>query len=375
MFKFVLALVCTIYAESFLTHDDLENNDAIAAERVLASLMFAQQPLPLKSISSQGRARPSVQMAGVKELQIRLAATEKTAKITSTMKLVAAAKAQKAAELAVATKPFASALQDALIGLVDRIGSDTAGIPLLEKRPVKKVGLVVILGDRGLCGGYNSKIIKKTEDRIKELSGKGIDAELFIVGNKGKTYFGRRPTPIKKDANCGSAPGSTEVEDITQALVSAFSKAEVDRVEMIYTSFTSMVVQVTSIRTLIPFGVSDDGIEMEDDEIKLLTSKDGELSVETVGTGSSPEFLEGETLIDEEPSAILDELLPLYLNANVKTAWNNGIASELGARYTAMNAATDNANDLKEKLDQQINRLRQGKISQEIAEIVAGGMV
>jgi F-type H+-transporting ATPase subunit gamma len=261
-----------------------------------------------------------------------------------------------------------------VIKLSERLDlEDTSDIPLLEKRPVKKTALVVITGDRGLCGSYNSKILKKAQTRIQELSALGIDTEIYSIGNKGTRFFARRPTPVVEKMECGAVPTSEEAQTVVKEVVDRFLEGEVDRVELLYTSFTSMVATTPSIRTLIPFSVSENGIEMEDDEIRTLTSRNGELSVESVQakSGSAPS-LKAETVLEQGPEQLVNRMLPMYLNSGLLSAWQNSVAAELGSRYTAMQAATDNAESLKDDLEKQMNRVRQGAITQELAEIVAG---
>jgi F-type H+-transporting ATPase subunit gamma len=315
-------------------------------------------------------------MESAEDLRNRIRSTEKSAKITKTMKLVAAARARKAAENALAARPFVDTLRDTVIKLSERLDlEDTSDIPLLENRPVKKTALVVITGDRGLCGSYNSKILKKTQSRIQELSDLGIESEIYSIGSKGSRFFARRPTPVVKQVDCGALPSSEEAQAVVKEVVDRFLEGEVDRVELLYTAFTSMVSTTPSIRTMIPFSVSENGIEMEDDEIKTLTSRNGELSVEAVGTKSdSVPSLKAETVLEQGPEQLVNRMLPMYLNSGLLSAWQNSVASELGSRYTAMSAATDNANSLKDELEKQMNRLRQGAITQEISEIIAGSL-
>jgi len=377
MFRFLLASGCVTQAITArrLQNADLEKDDSVEAERALANFMFVQQaPIPF---ASQRPARSNApQMESAEDLRNRIRSTEKSAKITKTMKLVAAARARKAAENALAARPFVDTLRDTVIKLSERLDlEDTSDIPLLENRPVKKTALIVITGDRGLCGSYNSKILKKTQSRIQELSDLGIESEIYSIGSKGTRFFARRPTPVVKNVDCGALPSSEEAQAVVKEVVDRFLEGEVDRVELLYTAFTSMVSTTPSIRTLIPFSVSENGIEMEDDEIKTLTSRNGELSVEAVQAKSdSVPSLKAETVLEQGPEQLVNRMLPMYLNSGLLSAWQNSVASELGSRYTAMSSATDNANSLKDELEKQMNRLRQGAITQEISEIIAGSL-
>merc|ERR1719181_1165590 len=156
-------------------------------------------------------------MAGesVKELRDRVATVKNTKKITSAMKLVAAAKARRAQEAVIRSRPFSETLERILGGLLQRLKTEALDIPLLEQREAKKVCLVAITGDRGLCGAYNSAAIKKTEARIAELKEQGIECTLVTIGNKGSTYFKRRPTPIVKAVPCTQAPTAEQATEIS----------------------------------------------------------------------------------------------------------------------------------------------------------------
>lgn len=134
--------------------------------------------------------------ASVKELRERVGSVKNTKKITSAMKLVAAAKVRRAQEAVIRSRPFSETLERVLGGLLARLSTESLDIPLMETREAKKVALVVITGDRGLCGGYNAQMIKKAEGRIAELKAQGVDVELVTVGNKGSTYFKKRETPV-----------------------------------------------------------------------------------------------------------------------------------------------------------------------------------
>merc|ERR550514_1916499 len=172
--------------------------------------------------------------ASIRELRDRVGSVKNTKKITSAMKLVAAAKVRRAQEAVLRSRPFSETLERILGGLLQRVKADNLDIPLLENRDVKKVGLVVITGDRGLCGGYNAQAIKMAEARIKELKDQGVGVELITIGNKGNTYFKRRTNPIRKSIPCGQSPTAEQSSSIATELLSSFYAGEVDRVELIY---------------------------------------------------------------------------------------------------------------------------------------------
>jgi len=336
-----------------------------------------QAPLAARSsqyaVSTQDVARTASPQMGatIRELRDRVGSVKNTKKITSAMKLVAAAKVRRAQEAVLRSRPFSETLERILGGLLTRLSTESLDIPLLESRTAKTVGLVSITGDRGLCGGYNAYAIKKTEARIEELEAQGVKVELIVIGNKGSTYFKKRDTPIRKMVPCTQAPNAEQAQEIANELLSSYYAGELDRIELLYTTFISMIKSVPTVRTLIPLLPS--GMEMEGDEIFKLTSKDGDLSVskEKVAAAAPAEFA-SDMIFEQEPSQLLNAILPLYLNGQLLRTLQESVASELANRMSAMQAATDNAKELQGTLEREMNRARQAKITQELMEIIAG---
>jgi len=311
------------------------------------------------------------QMAPIRELRDRVGSVKNTKKITSAMKLVAAAKVRRAQDAALRSRPFSETLDSILGGLLQRVGDEPLDIPLLADRPVKKVGLVTITGDRGLCGAYNSAAIKQTEQRIAELKSQGVEVELITIGNKGTSYFGKRDTPVRKAIPCSQSPTAAQANEIADELLSSFYAGDLDRIELLYTSFISMLSSQPSVRTLIPLLPSD--MEMENDEIFKLTSKDGDIAVEKEALpGAEPANFMPDMIFEQDPEQLLNSILPLYVNGQLLRALQESVASELASRMSAMQSATDNAKDLQGRLEQEVNRARQAKITQELMEIIAG---
>jgi len=292
-----------------------------------------------------------------------MGSVKNTQKITDAMRLVAAAKVRRAQDAVLRTRPFSEVLQKVLGNLIDRLAAEFTDLPLLKQRTAQKVLLVVVTGDRGLCGGYNTYIIKKTESRLRELTAAGVDVELVTIGNKGNTYFKRRDTPIRRAFACGQAPTAKEASDISEQLLAEFISEDVDRVELIYTRFVSLIASEASVRTLLP--LEPQGLEAEGDEIFQLTSQDGKFSVE-----KNP----ADMLFEQDPLQILNAILPLYLNGQILRSLQESVASELAARMSAMSSASDNAKELGKNLALTYNRGRQAAITQELSEICAGSM-
>jgi len=297
-----------------------------------------------------------------------------TRKITSAMKLVAAAKVRRAQEACLRSRPFTETLERVLGGLISRVATEGLDIPLLESREAKTVGLVLISGDRGLCGGYNAQIIKKAESRVNELKSQGVSVELVTIGNKGSQYFKKRTEtmgPIRKAVPCGNAPTAAQATEVANELLSSYYAGELDRIEILYTSFISMIASLPSVRTLIP--LAPQGIETEGDEIFKMSTKGGQLSIEKEKVpAAEPAEFAPDMIFEQEPSQLLNAILPLYLNGQILRTLQESLASELAARMSAMQAATDNSKELQGKLESEMNRARQAKITQELMEIIAG---
>ena len=327
-------------------------------------------PSPVMPVAAVRATTPEMG-ATIRELRDRVSSVKNTKKITSAMKLVAAAKVRRAQEAVLRSRPFSETLERILGGLLQRLSTEALDIPLLEARTATKVGLVCITGDRGLCGSYNAAAIKKTEARIAELKEQGVDCELVLVGNKGGTYFKKRSTPVRKAIPCGQAPTAEQAAEISSELLSSYYAGEIDRVELLYTTFISMINSKPTGRTLIPLLPS--GLEMEGDEIFKLTSKDGDIAVEKESVGvAEPKEFAPDMIFEQEPSQLLNAILPLYLNGQLLRTMQESVASELAARMSAMQSATDNAKDLQGRLETEMNRARQAKITQELMEIIAG---
>lgn len=347
----------------------------MASRLAIAVALLASNTCAFVPSSSKSSVRVAPLMGGKEnELRIRIKSVSNTQKITTAMRLVAAAKVRRAQQAVIATRPFSEALQ----GIFDEVRKevsqdDISELPLLKERPVSKVTLMIIAGDRGLCGGYNGYAIKKTEARIKELKERNIEVDLIVVGKKPNTYFKRRSTPIAQTFACGQAPNAEQSVELSNYIMNSFLAGTTDSVEVIYTKFLSLIASSPMIRTLLP--LKPRGIEMTGDEIFMLTTKDGKLAVERTPftvDAEAPKNYGGYMTYDQDPAIIFNAMLPLYLNGQILRMLQESIASELAARMTAMGAASDNAKTLKRDLSRVYNRARQASVTSEILEIVAG---
>jgi F-type H+-transporting ATPase subunit gamma len=244
-------------------------------------------------------------------------------------------------------------------------------LPLLQQREVKSIALLVISGDRGLCGGYNNNIIRKAEIRAQELAAEGKAYKMVIVGRKAMQYFKRRNYPIDATyTGLEQIPTSVEAAQIGDELLSLFLSETVDRVEMIYTKFVSLVSSTPAIQTLLP--LDPQGLEAADDEIFRLTSRGGNFEVTREKVTTPVADLPRDMIFEQDPEQILDALLPLYLNNQILRSLQESAASELAARMTAMSNASDNAADLLGRLTLVYNKARQTAITQQLLEVVGG---
>lgn len=310
-------------------------------------------------------------MPNLKAIRDRIQSVKNTKKITEAMRLVAAAKVRRAQEQVLATRPFADALAQVLYNLQNRLAFGETNLPLFEQRDVKSVAVLIVSGDRGLCGGYNTNVIRRGEQRVKELKAQGIDAQLVLVGRKATQYFTRRNAQVAATyTNLNQIPTAAEASQIADELVALFVSGAVDRVELIYTRFLSLISSQPVIQTLFP--LTPQGLEVQDDEIFRLITRGGKFQVEREKIGTEVTNFPQDMIFEQDPVQILDALLPLYNTNQLLRALQESAASELAARMTAMSNASDNAGQLIGTLTQSYNRARQAAITQELLEVVAG---
>ena len=311
-------------------------------------------------------------MANLKEIRDRIKSVKNTRKITEAMRLVAAAKVRRAQEQVLRSRPFADRLARLLENLQARMRFEDADAPLLEDRPLETVTLMAVTGDRGLCGGYNANIIKRTEQRFAELQSKGYKVNLVLIGRKAISYFTNRSYPIQATfTGLEQVPTADEAGSVANEVFAEFLSETTDRVEIIFTKFINLVSCKPVVQTLLP--LDPQGIADADDEIFRLTTKDGDLRVETgsAPANTQPE-LSSEIVFEQSPDQLLNALLPLYLQNQVLRSLQEAAASELASRMTAMNNASDNAKALAKTLTLDYNKARQAAMTQEILEVAVG---
>jgi F-type H+-transporting ATPase subunit gamma len=312
-------------------------------------------------------------MANLKEIRDRISSVKNTRKITEAMRLVAAAKVRRAQEQVLRSRPFADRLARVLQNLQTRMAFETADSPLLQVRSVRKVTLLAVTGDRGLCGGYNSSVIKKTEQRFAELKAQGLEVDLVLMGRKAITYFQNRASVYSVRATftgLEQVPTASDANRIAKQVLADFLSASTDRVEIIYTKFINLVSSAPVVQTLLP--LDPQGIANPEDEIFRLVTKDGRLGVEKTSVSNAESPLEPDFVFEQTPDQLLNALLPLYLDNQLLRSLQEAAASELASRMTAMNNASDNAKALAKTLTLDYNKARQAAITQEILEVVGG---
>jgi F-type H+-transporting ATPase subunit gamma len=310
-------------------------------------------------------------MANLKEIRDRISSVKNTRKITEAMRLVAAAKVRRAQEQVLRSRPFADRLARILQNLESRMRFGAADAPLLNVRDVSTITLLSVTGDRGLCGGYNANVIKRTEQRFAELKAQGYKVDLVLMGRKAITYFQNRSYPIRATfTGLEQVPTAAEANQIANEVLAEFLSASTDRVEIVYTKFINLVSSSPVVQTLLP--LDPQGIADPEDEIFRLITRDGQLGVEIGRVDNSQPALQSDLVFEQSPEQLLNALLPLYLENQLLRSLQEAAASELASRMTAMNNASDNAKALAKTLTLDYNKARQAAITQEILEVVGG---
>jgi F-type H+-transporting ATPase subunit gamma len=282
-------------------------------------------------------------MATLREIRQRIASVKSTQQITKAMKMVAAAKLRRAQENIVAIRPYAYDLRD-LIAHLSQIDEVDVTIDLLIKRPVQRVLIVAVAADRGLCGGFNSNIVRSTLERIERY--KGTEYELYTIGRKVSEFFAKRDYPVfAAKQNFFNHLSFEDALEISRTLISAYTSEKFDRIEIVYNEFKSAIQQNLINEQFLPFAVDEE---------------------------NSEEYHAVDYIYEPDIRSILETVIPKNLNVQVWRILLESYASEQGSRMTAMDSATENAEEIKSKLTLHYNRARQAAITKELSEIVGG---
>lgn len=312
-------------------------------------------------------------MPSLKAIRKRIFSVKSTQKITRAMKMVAGARLNRAQQRITDLRPYAVKTQELLAQIVAGAGVATspdaaqggegeavagalAGFgekplhPLLVKREEKKVLLVVLTSDRGLCGAFNTNINKRAEREWRSRTAEGQEVKMILIGRKGRDYFTRRNAPVLE-----FLPGVWDqlsletAQAVGKKVLAPFNAGDADAIYFVYNEFKSAMTQRVSVERLLPV-------------------------MEPTGEGSSGDDMgrTNEFLFEPSKEALLDRLLPMYVDISILRALYESMASELGARMTAMDAATKNAKDMVGRLTLMYNRARQAAITKELMEIIGG---
>lgn len=277
------------------------------------------------------------------DLRRRVRSVKNIRQITRAMKFVSASKLRRAQERVFAARPYANRMLSVLNSLATRV--DSSKHPLLAVRDTGKILLLVVTADKGLCGAFNSNVIRSAAKYIQK-DAVNRELSLSLVGRKGYEWFKSRSWPIRHQyLNIMSRVDYSYAQDIGRTIIEYFSESELDAVFLVYNQFKSVISQEVVIEPLLPIR-------------RLEPAEEGEV------------FLD--YLYEQRPSVILDHLLPKHVETQIFRAMLESEAAEHGARMTAMESATNNAEDMISSLTLHINRVRQASITTEIIEIVSG---
>ena len=311
-------------------------------------------------------------MANLKDIRGRIASVKNIRKITRAMEMISAARLRKAEQRIEALRPYADALRR-MTARASQAADNIPNLPILqEKEKVETVGVLIITGDRGLAGPFNSQILRAANQRMRALSSDGEEVLWYVVGRRGVSSLEFRGLEVGGSwTGFTDRPAFSDARRVADGLVSAYVDDKVDRVEVFYNGYISPVNQEVRHETLLPLQQAD---VIEDDDPGQTR---GASEPSSRGEGSDPnedEHIHDRALWIYEPDAeeILARLVPDYVEISIYRAMLESTASEHGARMSAMRSASDNAAELIDDLTLAANRQRQAEITQEIMEVVAG---
>ncbi len=285
-------------------------------------------------------------MAGAKEIRTKIASVKSTQKITKAMEMVAASKMRKTQERMSSSRPYSETIRN----VISHVSKATIGYkhPFLVDREVKKVGMIVVSTDRGLCGGLNVNLFKTVLNEMKEWKEKDVSVQLSLIGSKSINFFQSLGIKIlTQDSGIGDTPSVEQLIGSVNSMIDAYKKGEVDVVYLVYNKFINTMSQKPVLEKLIPLP------ELDNDEL-----------------GERKQVWD--YIYEPDAKVLLDNLLVRYLESQVYQAAVENLASEQAARMVAMKAATDNAGNLINELQLVYNKASQASITNELNEIVAG---
>jgi F-type H+-transporting ATPase subunit gamma len=290
-------------------------------------------------------------LASTQDLKRRVRSITNTRKVTKAMELVASARLRRSQMRIEALRPYADRMLELMAGVSQAAGA--VRLPLLERREnVQRVAIVPITADRGLAGGFNAQVIRRSLTLMREATVAGQEVVWFSSGRKAASTLRFRRLEVSQSwIGFSERPAYSDAQVMAHAIAEAYTEGKVDKVLVVYNAFVSALVQKVTVRELLP--ISREVLERSDDDAE-----------HTTGT---PDFI-----YEPEPEEILARLLPVYVETELYRALLESAASEQGARMTAMRNASKAAGELIDSLTLAMNRARQAEITQEILEVVAG---
>ena len=298
-------------------------------------------------------------MANLKQIRKRIASVKSTQKITRAMKMVAGARLTRAQQRIVALRPYAVQTAKVLaevtaagVAEAEESGTDSEH-PLLARRPVKSVLLLVITSDRGQCGAFNTNILRAAERERREREAAGQEVKIAVIGRKGRDFYQRRKIPLfHVFSGIWEKLGPETARVVARRVLAPFLRGEVDSIQVVYNEFKSAMTQKVVVEPLFPLAPVKPA-EGKADEAVALVNPD-------------------EFLFEPSKEALLERLVPMYVEISLLRSLYESMASELGARMTAMDSATKNASEVIGQLTLVYNRARQAAITTELMEIIGG---
>lgn len=278
-------------------------------------------------------------MANLKEIRNRINSISSTMQITSAMKMVSAAKSKKAQEAIHAMKPYANTLENLLKSLKSALGTTNPFLP--REKGEKRILVVAITSDRGLCGAFNSTVVKHTLSLLEKYEGKEV--EILTIGKKGNDILKKTGKVSRYCEGFFDHMDFQKVATLAQELMDAYTKGTYDRIILVYNSFKNVATQILTEEVFLP--------------LQLTTEEEQE---------------ESDFIYEPSAEAIIEGLIPKHLKLQLYKGLRDSLAAEHGARMTAMHKATDNASTLRDELTLTYNKARQTAITNEILEIVSG---
>jgi F-type H+-transporting ATPase subunit gamma len=282
-------------------------------------------------------------MAGAKEIRTKIKSIKSTQKITRAMEMVAASKMRKAQDRMRASRPYAQRVRDVIGHLVK--GRLDVTHPFLDERTVRRVGYIIVSTDRGLCGGLNINLFKKTLQEMKQWKEQGVDVDIATLGSKAEVFFGRMGGNIvATSAHFGDFPIAKDLVGVIKVMLDAYDEERLDRVYLVFNEFVNTMVQEPTVDMLVPI------------------------------VDAHPESRSNcwSYLYEPDPEALLESLIKRYIESLVYQGVVENVACEQASRMVAMKSASDNAGDLINEFQLMYNKARQAAITQELSEIVAG---